>query len=599
MASTNETIDILIDTSGKEYRLFVGSVAGVTLEPNTLSQSLFRVPYVRLIMDTDPIFPTTYPSSNSQAPIVYSSNNPSVATINSVTGEITMVSNGHVTFTASQEATLSRASGSIVSNQLSIYNTQQQNISFTLTSLNSEITMDVSGTVAYSVNQLPYSDATSILYVKLDDMRNVFKFQTDSFDIDDLSANDIRYYVFKNKLPLSAKLNPSHSMIDVSGASGMMGTTGMFDSNKSLLKHDFTRYISYKLFNTIHGVDLFNNESDLLENLAYHGEVIRNEIENKLQDISTTSSDATMPIDNSGNHYLTNSHNTNANITRELIRQIAGLRKNRFSSISDTSDIQSVPLIENDSFNISITINPAENQHSLTGVSAIAARVYNMKIILKNDVTNLNIPVVDSEMFPNTFAYSVKSINIPFDSSNNYTPYSPPMSIPVSRYGFNGWYYKNTSEWISVNSTVRNMITWSVSPNTVSSTAGMLRYIRVNLKVYNTTTVPYIKIYTDSSIRAYGISNVGTLTANTKYTFYINFNSYSRVPAIVNHTCEELSEIISDSLYQGYFEPEEIINGISLETDTSESYDTIEFTASSIIIGETNGEKEYELSYAQ
>jgi uncharacterized protein YjbI with pentapeptide repeats len=599
MASTNETIDILIDTSGKEYRLFVGSVAGVTLEPNTLSQSLFRVPYVRLIMDTDPIFPTTYPTSNSDAPIVYSSNNPSVATINSVTGEITMVSNGHVTFTASQEATLSRASGSIVSNQLSIYNTQQQNISFTLTSLNSEITMDVSGTVAYSVNQLPYSDATSILYVKLDDMRNVFKFQTDSFDIDDLSANDIRYYVFKNKLPLSAKLNPSHSMIDVSGASGMMGTTGMFDSNKSLLKHDFTRYIAYKLFNTIHGVDLFNNESDLLENLAYHGEVIRNEIENKLQDISTTSSDATMPIDNSGNHYLTNSHNTNANITRELIRQIAGLRKNRFSSISDTSDIQSVPLIENDSFNISITINPAENQHSLTGVSAIAARVYNMKIILKNDVTNLNIPVVDSEMFPNTFAYSVKSINIPFDSSNNYTPYSPPMSIPVSRYGFNGWYYKNTSEWISVNSNVRNKIKWSVSPNTVSSTAGMLRYIRVNLKVYNTTTVPYIKIYTDSSIRAYGISNVGTLTANTKYTFYINFNSYSRVPAIVNHTSEELSAIISDSLYQGYFEPEEIINGISLETDTSETYDTIEFTASSIIIGETNGEKEYELSYAQ
>ena len=459
--------------------------------------------------------------------------------------------------------------------------------------------MDVSGTVASSVNQLPYSDATSILYVKLDDMRNVFKFQTDSFDIDDLSANDIRYYVFKNKLPLSAKLNPSHSMIDVSGASGMMGTTGMFDSNKSLLKHDFTRYIAYKLFNTIHGVDLFNNESDLLENLAYHGEVIRNEIENKLQDISTTSSDATMPIDNSGNHYLTNAHNTNANISRELIRQIAGLRKNRFSSISDTSDIQSVPLIENDSFNISITINPAENQHSLTGVSAIAARVYNMKIILKNDVTNLNIPVVDSEMFPNTFAYSVKSINIPFDSSNNYTPYSPPMSIPVSRYGFNGWYYKNTSEWISVDSNVRNKIKWSVSPNTVSSTAGMLTYIRVNLKVYNTTTVPYIKIYTDSSIRAYGISNVGALTANTKYTFYINFNSYSRVPAIVNHTSEELSEIISDSLYQGYFEPEEIINGISLETDTSESYDTIEFTASSIIIGETNGEKEYELSYAQ
>jgi hypothetical protein len=127
----------------------------------------------------------------------------------------------------------------------------------------------------------------------------------------------------------------------------------------------------------------------------------------------------------------------------------------------------------------------------------------------------------------------------------------------------------------------------------------MLTYIRVNLKVYNTTTVPYIKIYTDSSIRAYGISNVGELTSNTKYTFYINFNSYNRLPSTVNHTNRELSEIVSGSLHQGAFEPEEIITRISLETDTSESYNTIEFTASTIIIGETNGEKEYGLTYSQ
>ena len=71
------------------------------------------------------------------------------------------------------------------------------------------------------------------------------------------------------------------------------------------------------------------------------------------------------------------------------------------------------------------------------------------------------------------------------------------------------------------------------------------------------------------------------------------------MPAIVDHTNAELSEIVSDSLYQGYFEPEEIITRISLETDASESHNTIEFTASSIIICETNGEKEYGLSYSQ
>ena len=95
-------------------------------------------------------------------------------------------------------------------------------------------------------------------------------------------------------------------MTDVSESSGMMGSSGMFAQNKALLKHDYVRFLAYKLFRTIHGVDLFKNESDLLENLTYWGETIRNDIESKLDAISSTSSDATMPIDGSGNRFLTN-----------------------------------------------------------------------------------------------------------------------------------------------------------------------------------------------------------------------------------------------------------------------------------------------------
>ena len=591
--ATNATVEV-ITNNGIQYRLFVGSVTGVALQANTLSASTFTVPSVRLIGDTEPIYTTTFPTSNSNAAIVYSSTNPSVATINATTGQITMVSAGSVTFTASQAATLTYASGSKTSNQLTIYSTQVK-ISFNVSALDSTLQMDVSGAVPEIAYQLPTSDATSVFYVKLSDMKEVFKFQTDSFDVNDVSLSDIRYYVYKNKWPSTIKLNPAHSMVDVSESNGMMGSSGMFAQNKALLKHDYVRYLAYKLFRTIHGVDLFKNESDLLENISYWGETIRNAIENKLDLISTTSSDETIPMDGSGNRFLTNAATTNTNITRELMMQIVGnsSSRNRLFNISGTTGIQSVPLMENDSFNIVITVFAAENQNILTGSDSISSRTYNMKVVLKNDITGLNVPVIDSEMFPNAYSYSGNVAVITADSSANYADYSPPTDVPVARYGFNGWYYKNTSAWVTVDPTVRNKIKWSVSPNTVSSKVSNLQYIRFNAKIYNKTSLPYITVYTASSKRAYLVSNSADISNNGKYTFYVNFGAYDRLPAVIDHTNKELTVSSSGALTQGSFDNNETITRIAVETDSAASYNTIEFTMSCIVVGETSGEKEH------
>jgi hypothetical protein len=588
---TNATVET-ITNNGKQYRLVVGSLTGVALQANTLSASTFIGPIARLLTDTAPIYITTAPTSNSDAAIVYSSNNPSVATINATTGQITMVSTGSVTFTASQVETLTYASGSIISNTLTIYSTQVK-ISFNVSALDSTLQMDISGTTLETIYQLPASDATSVFYVKLADMKDVFKFQTDSFDVNDASLSDVRYYVYKNKWPSTIKLNPAHSMINVEGSSGMMGSSGMFDQNKALLKHDYIRYLAYKLFRTIHGVDLFKNESDLLENLTYWGETIRNDIESKLDAISTTSSDETMTIDDSGNRFLTNDLTANTNISRELMMQIAGNSRNRLFDISGTTGIQSLPLMENDSFNILITVFAAENQNNLTGADSISSRTYNMKVVLKNDITGLNVPVIDSEMFPNAYPYSGNVAVITADSSSNYIDYSPPAALPVSRYGFNGWYYKNTSAWVTVDPTVRNKIKWSVSPNTGSTKVSDLQYLRANVKVYNKTSLPYITVYTASSKRAYVISNSASITNNGKYTFYANFNAYTRLPAVIDHTNQELTVSSSGALTQGSFDNNEIITRIALETDSSASYDAVEFTMSCIVVGETSGEKEH------
>jgi uncharacterized protein YjdB len=589
--ATNATVEI-ITNNGIQYRLFVGSVTGVALQANTLSTSTFAIPSVRLIGDTSPIYTTTAPTSNSDAAVVYSSNNPSIATINATTGQITMVSPGSVTFTASQAATLIYASGSITSNQLTIYSTRVQ-ISFNVAALDSTLQMDLSGSLPNTIYQLPASDATSVFYVKLSDMKEVFKFQTDSFDVNDASLSDVRYYVYKNKWPSTIKLNPAHSMVDVGDSTGMMGSSGMFAQNKALLKHDYVRYLAYKLFRTIHGVDLFKNESDLLENLTYWGETIRNEIEHKLDLISTTSSDETMPIDGSGNRFLTNEVTTNTNIARELMMQIVGNSRARLFDISGTTDIQTIPLFENDSFNILITVFAAENQNILTGSDSISSRTYNMKVVLKNDITGLNVPVIDSEMFPNAYPYSGNVAVITADSSANYVDYSPPVAVPVARYGFNGWYYKNTSAWVTVDPTVRNKIKWSVSPNTVSSKVSDLQYIRFNLKAYNKTSLPYITIYTASSKRAYLVSNSADISNNGKYTFYVNFGAYDRLPAVIDHTNKALAVSGSGALTQGSFGNNETITRIALETDSAASYNAVEFTMSCIVVGETSGEKEH------
>ena len=44
-------------------------------------------------------------------------------------------------------------------------------------------------------------DATAQCNVSLNDIKNMFAFQSDHFDVDDVSANDIRFYVDNNAIP--------------------------------------------------------------------------------------------------------------------------------------------------------------------------------------------------------------------------------------------------------------------------------------------------------------------------------------------------------------------------------------------------------------
>jgi uncharacterized protein YjbI with pentapeptide repeats len=598
--TTNEIIEV-ITYNDKPVWLIVGSIIGLVLQTNTMNTSSFVVPTIKLSTDTLPFMPTTLPTSNSSSPIVYSSSNANLATINATTGQIVITGNGNglVSFTATQVQNTTYGPATITSNTLLI----DQYLHLTLTGLNQSFNLTTLASLDALNLIADTTDATAVFYVRLSDMTDIFKYQSDSADVNDVSATDIKYYVFNRKWPAELKINPSHAMLNKAESTGILGTAQLFEADKALVKHDFVRYLALKLFNTIHGVDLFVNETDLQENATYYGESIRHNIHEIMSGISTTSSNESMAYDASGNKYLTNSASGNTNLCRELMRQIAASVASRFyNNGADNTGMKMVPLREEDTITFKVTIQAAATQNVLTGVTDIPSRSYTIKLVLKSSVTsvtNANTIISDSEMYPNSYPYSSLVTSIAPDSeaaATVYNIYSPPAPIPFSRFGFNGWYYANSSAWVGVNSGVRNHVKWLVSANRVgSSTVGELKYVRMNLKIHNKTAVPYLMVYTQGgSWRKYIVSGgSASLTNGTIYSFYMNFNSYSREPAMIGYTNKEL--IIS--VGSGAFADNEVITNIALETDSGATAGSVEFTLASVMVGElasgVPSEKEY------
>ncbi len=484
------------------------------------------------------------------------------------------------------------------------------------------------------------SDADAVFYVKLSDMLSVFKFRTPTVSDGSLNlaifdvSSDIQYYVFRKCWPTSLKINPSHAMLDQSESSGMLtggggvgAGGGSFAANKSLVKHDFIRYISLQLFNTIHGVDFLSNEDDLLENIVYYGDAARVGIMAVLDTISTQSADITMAADASGNRYLTNAVTSNTNISRELLRQIYLNVPERFAALSDNSGVLlSVPLIENDTLNIKVVMEPSPGQHTLTNVGVIPPREYNIKLIMKNVIGSsgaANTTVVDSVSFPNAYPYSS---NVQDISASNlsvapsvYADASPPVPIPLIRYGYQGWYYTNSTSWVSAAPTTRNKINWYLPPNSAGvTTVGKLRYFRMCIHLFNHVSTPFITVYTQAtgsgdfggwykSKRTYivlnGTADDGTSVAsNTNYCFYINWNGFSVSPFTIAHNNAALALSNVGGSAVGNFNSNEVLFAYSIGTNSTSAAGNVEFILSNVVIGDADSsgaiiEKEYGFVY--
>jgi hypothetical protein len=221
-------------------------------------------------------------------------------------------------------------------------------MNFVLTDLSSAVTLTQTGNLTSQVLSIS-GDAVAVYLVKTSEIKKVFQFETDAINVNDLSAQDMKFYVDMSSWPSALNpLNPANAMMDVpvysSGAiSSISKISGAaYDHNKALVKHDFIRYIAQKMFNTYQAVDLFNNQLGVIQNIetvcdgsaAGHS---WHDISAALHSVSTNGTNPGLLVDNNSLKYMTVATTTPDNLSRELFLQIVGNQPDRLTANADGS----------------------------------------------------------------------------------------------------------------------------------------------------------------------------------------------------------------------------------------------------------------------
>jgi hypothetical protein len=246
------------------------------------------------------------------------------------------------------------------------------------------------------------ASATAVFYISQSAIQSIFQLQTDSIDIADISSSDLHYFIFMNRWPATTVLNPVNGMMDQPNSWSPILNVGT--PNKMLVKHDFVRYLASKLFNTPQAVDLFNNESALINSLNTLGDyAYQTDISAGLWKYATTASTPVPADTNQGFmvDYVTGLKCTTADLTTDanlcfiLANKLLELTPQRFKTINvDAQGLFPLPILAGDTINFLTKIHPVSGQNNLTGVSAFGGRTYQIKLVI-DDGSHTNTTPVD------------------------------------------------------------------------------------------------------------------------------------------------------------------------------------------------------------
>lgn len=276
--------------------------------------------------------------------------------------------------------------------------------------------MDISATIVPGFIHEPYSENKAEIEVSLSTFLKTFKFQIDSYDITNCKKNDIKYFVFKDAFfnDVNLRINPADALMistDLFQTEYDKSTTNYpsgYKENKKFMCHDYVRYLALKLFNTIHAVDFFNNETELLDDIrkqCFETDPTQEElstmdnIKKIMEDIDAYNDPTNNPLfdvsycseatDYNIIHGMSGNIDSNENICKKLLDQIIGTDKTRLAHLTRCSELQSLPLREGDTIIYKMTMHAADGQENLTSVNPIPERVYEIRYVLTNKPCNI------------------------------------------------------------------------------------------------------------------------------------------------------------------------------------------------------------------
>jgi hypothetical protein len=266
-------------------------------------------------------------------------------------------------------------------------------IDFVITKFDKSITSQLAATIPTYTETFGYADAVAVYEVPTQTMRHVFKFRTDASDIDtDISPlkNDVAYKVNFQKFP---NVNPAHASLHnmylepltfSAAANDNLGTGPISDGDnlpsRSLIKHDYLRYISQSIFRSVLGIKFLNNTQEVLDGIAVKGQQAYLQMLAELKKADG----------------MTNFNDGVTNLGKTLLEQIAAFSPERLQNLQNTADYQAIPFQDGDTLQFNFILLTSPEQTSIVNSTApIPKRTYRIVLHMRNTTEVRNITVDD------------------------------------------------------------------------------------------------------------------------------------------------------------------------------------------------------------
>ena len=258
-------------------------------------------------------------------------------------------------------------------------------LQMSLVSLDKMVRIDEQGVLSSTPYNPAFSkwNAVAQCNVPLATIRNMFVFQTDHFDVDDVAATDVRFYIDSANIPNAAAIGLPTAVVG-NGKVSSLNAAGTALSNSDLVVgKDYIRHLANILFNTPFGVDLFINEVDLVTSVNNALNKVWTSCQQDLQDISNTGPNENLQGVENYKYLSATDCCCTCNFGSELFEMLVSRDPSRFTDLTslevdsvqaarvdpDARNLYKLPLKVGDQILIRVGLQPHPTQDSFQGSS--------------------------------------------------------------------------------------------------------------------------------------------------------------------------------------------------------------------------------------